>query len=99
VDTILLMLKQVVLPISDLHRVIWKCAHCPTEIALDLRHSVQQGDSAALFCPGCKQLLNSEIKASIDAFRVAYQALIDVGSVIGFRIKADEPSKLEQFPS
>jgi hypothetical protein len=88
------MVKQALVPISDLQYLIWKCPHCPAEIMIALcSKPPEPSHSLLLFCPSCEKPLNSTIKTKINEFRRAYQHLVDVvDSVTAFRLKSDEPT-------
>jgi hypothetical protein len=92
----LLMLKHVVIPISDLQQLVLKCPQCSTEIPLaldDKGTSKLDQMPAGLYCPVCAKDLPSTLKGSIDQFRHAHQALVVAAEIVtGVRIKADEPT-------
>lgn len=91
----LLMLKQVVIPISDLLQLLLKCPQCSTEIrlALDDKGTSKLAQMpAVLYCPICAKDLPATLKGSIDQFRHAHQALVAAAEIVtGVRIKSDEP--------
>lgn len=95
-----LMVKEIVVPISDLRFMSVECSGCHTSVSIDMIYTpppppnperlmpFQQDPEPNIFqCPVCHAMFDSRVADSIKAFRKIYRDLVDHKIEISFRVQ------------
>src|SRR5260370_36241194 len=95
-----LMVKELVVPISDLQFISIECSACRTSVSLDmaytppkpppqtpLMHLTETPQPNVFQCPVCHAMFDSRVGENIKAFRAIYRGLVDHNIQMSFRVK------------
>jgi hypothetical protein len=98
-----MMVKEIVVPISDLRFMAVECSACRTSVSLDMTYTPPLPEPDRLIpteapppnifqCPVCRAMFDSRVGENIKAFRAVYRDLVDHKIQINFRVKGDSAS-------
>jgi hypothetical protein len=90
------MLKELIVPLSDLQTVVITCSRCKTDITFGLLLEKQNPDAMAKttatpeMCPVCEVKFDQRAQESVDALREAYKNIVKQKSLtVSFRVRSD----------
>jgi transcription elongation factor Elf1 len=84
-------LHEIAIPLAELRRLGFECARCKTGICLDLNEMEALGSNRTLHCPICKAEFDTNVAATADALRMAYQNMIEpTARDMAFRVTLKE---------
>jgi hypothetical protein len=90
------MLKEILVPLSDLQTVVITCTRCKTDITFGLLLEKQNPAPMAKttatpeMCPVCEVKFDQHAQEAVDALREAYKALMKHKSLtVSFRVRDD----------
>jgi hypothetical protein len=88
------MLRELLVPLSDLQFIVMACTACKAEITFDLLYEVgskaQRASATPHTCPACDARFDQRGEEMIDALRKAFKAILSQDSMtVSFRVRPD----------
>jgi hypothetical protein len=93
------MSKELVISVGDLRYLSVDCAHCKTNVTVDLGYKPPPPQAGELApeqvvplsqCPTCRNLFDSRIPENIDSLRAIYLDLVKHKVQVSFRVRTEE---------
>ena len=99
------VLRELLVPLSDLRHVVITCTKCKTDITFDLLLEwngppMSKTTATPQQCPACEAHFDQQAQESLDAMRKAYQCIMKQKSIVfSFRVRMEAVSLDPAEPS